>query len=435
MAALNPLPPGDPPDGNAGPSGTNVNARTMPEWMDRQGMFGQRIVLLLQPTGTSMLPNNPFVIGKSIEQTCGKIESANTEENGTKYALKTRSVDQARKLLAMTKLIDGTKVEVVTHPRQNVCRCVVVCREAIELSEDELVTELSAQGVVNARRFTKREGNNRVNTATVCLTLNGTVVPKHIWFGPLRITTRLFYPSPMLCFNCSDYGHTSKNCKKEAVCFNCSLQHTVEPSEGGRCILDPYCKHCKGAHPATSKECPKYKKEVAIIKIQVETGVTFAEARREYEKRNQAHGLPTHAEVVGAQKRLEAIGKDNEKDNEIRLLKEEIEKLKNTAMDKNKDEVITSLRYELEQTKRLSSALMKKLRENKFAKNDSEIESDKDSSEKEGSPKQAKFAKGQAGKLQDNPAQPEKNPRRGRGRPRKTPTLEPGKFDAEMHST
>lgn len=63
--------------------------------------------MLLQPTGTSMLPNNPFVIGKSIEQTCGKIESANTEENGTKYALKTRSVDQARKLLAMTKLIDG----------------------------------------------------------------------------------------------------------------------------------------------------------------------------------------------------------------------------------------------------------------------------------------------------------------------------------------
>ncbi|KAL9706255.1 hypothetical protein quinque_009773 [Culex quinquefasciatus] len=171
---------------------------------------------------------------------------------------------------------------------------------------------------------------------------------------------------------------------KEAVCFNCSLQHTVEPSEGGRCILDPYCKHCKGAHPATSKECPKYKKEVAIIKIQVETGVTFAEARREYEKRNQAHGLPTHAEVVGAQKDWKPLVKDNEKDNEIRLLKEEIEKLKNTAMDKNKDEVITSLRENCRTTSAPS---------------------------------------------------PEKNPRRGRGRPRKTPTLEPGKFDAEMHST
>lgn len=305
--------------------------------MDRQGMFGKRIVLLLQPTETNVLPNNPFIIGKSIEQTCGKIESANTEDGGKKYALNTRSVDQANKLLAMTELIDGTKVEVVTHPKRNVCRCVVSCREAMDLSEDDLVKELAAQGVIKARRFTKREGNNRVNTATVCLTLNGTVVPKHIWFGPLRIATRLFYPSPMLCFNCCEYGHTSTNCKNEAVCGKCSLQHPIEESEGGRCILDPYCKNCKGNHPATSKDCPKYKKEVAIIKIQVETGVTFADARREYEKRNQTQGVPTHAEVVGAQKRLEAISKENEKDNEIRLLKEEIEKLKHTALDNSKD--------------------------------------------------------------------------------------------------
>lgn len=400
-------------------------------------MFGQRIVLLLQPTETSVLPNNPFIIGKSIEQTCGKIESANTEENGTKYALKTRSVDQARKLLAMTELIDGTKVEVVTHPKQNICRCVVTCKEAINLGEDDLAKELESQGVVKARRFTKREGNERVNTATVCLTLNGIVVPKHIWFGPLRITTRLFYPSPMLCFNCCDYGHTSTNCKKDTVCCNCSLQHTILPSEG-RCILDPYCKHCKGSHPATSKDCPKYKKEVAIIKIQVETGVTFADARREYEKRNQTqtHGSLTLAEVVGAQKRLEAISKENEKDNEIRLLKEEIEKLKNTALDKSKDDVITSLRYELEQTKKLSSALMTKLREIKSVKIDSEIESDKDTSEKEESPKQAKLAEGQKAKLKENSnSQTDTKPRRGRGRPRKTPTSDTGKFDAEMHST
>lgn len=438
MAAPNLTPLGDPPDGNGGPSGiTNVNARTVPEWMDRQGMFGQRIVLLLQPLGNGVLPNNPFLVGKSIEQTCGKIEVANTEEGGTKYVLKTRSQDQARKLLAMSKLIDGTEVEVITHPRQNVCRCVVSCREAIDLSEDDLVKELSPQGVVNARRFTKREGNNRVNTATVCLTLNGTVVPKHIWFGPLRIATRLFYPSPMLCFKCCDYGHTSKNCKKEDVCCNCSLQHTNEPSEGGRCTLDPYCKHCKGAHPPTSKVCPKYKREEAIIKIQVETGVTFAEARREYEKRNQTqpHGTPTHAEVAGAQKRLEAISKENEKDNEIRLLKEEIEKLKRTTSELDKDEIINSLRYELQQTKRITDALMEKLRKTKAARNDTEIDTEKETSENEDSPKQAKMNKGQKATLKNTiSSQPETIIRRGRGRPRKTAIADAGKFDAEMHS-
>lgn len=79
---------------------------------------------------------------------------------------------------------------------------------------------------------------------------------------------------------------------------------------------------------------------------------------------------------------------------------------------------------------------MTKLKETKSARNGSDTESDKNNSDKEESPKQAKLAKGQKGNLKENPnSQPENKPRRGRGRPRKTPASDAGKFDAEMHST
>lgn len=358
MAAANPPDPDPDLGGSSRTINVNINDRTVPEWMDSANVYGQRIILQLSTAneGTS-LPKNPFIIGKAIERTCGKIESANTEEKGSKYVIKTRSIEQAKKLLQMRELDDGTKVKVVLHPLLNRCRCVVSCREVVDMTEEELVKELSDQGIFAVRRITRREGSGKVNTPTLVLSIHGTVVPRHIKFGPLRIPTRLFYPSPMICFKCCSYGHTKERCHNAEICRNCSENH---PLENNTCNKNPFCKNCRGNHSPTSRNCAIYAKEEKIIKIKIETGISFGEARKEYEK---LHGSQSYAAVSSAQGRLEQIRKEGEKDIEIRKLKEELAKLRETGnsgkqtMNDEKDKVISMLREEICQLKQIVEQL------------------------------------------------------------------------------
>ncbi|XP_058839623.1 uncharacterized protein LOC131695121 [Topomyia yanbarensis] len=354
-------PPGDPPESIS----RNGNERTMPEWMDHLGTHGQRIVLQLRAAGEGSLPKNPFIVGKSIETTCGgKIESAHTEERGSKYVLKTRSVEQARKLMRMNKLMDGTEVVVDPHPTLNRARCVVSCRDAIDVPTDVLTQELKSLGVVDVRRITRKVENNRVNTPTLILTFHGTTFPKHIYFGPLRVETRELIPNPMICFNCCSYGHTKDKCPNAAVCQNCSGPHKLEQ---GACKNTSHCKNCQDSHSPTSRKCPMYIKEERIIKLKVEKGISFGEARKEYSKQ---YGQQSYAAVCGAQDRLDNIRKNDE----IRLLREEVLKLRESTKETEKDTEIQKLRNELTQMKTLMSEFNKMKEELEKLKNMKNVE-------------------------------------------------------------
>lgn len=355
MASAKHRPPDPPPEGIPGPSNANPNDRTMPEWMDQLGMYGQRIILSLRPTENRPLPN-PCIVGKSVEYFCGssKLESAETEDRGTKYILKTRNAEQAKKLMQITELIDGTKVEIVLHPFLNSSRCVVSCREAINMTESELLSELSPQKISAVKRIFRTEDNQKINTPTLILTVCGTVAPHRIYFGLLSVPTRIFYPRPMICYNCCEYGHTKTKCQKTAVCTNCSGN---AHAEGEKCCQASYCKNCRGAHAPVSRKCPLYSKEEKIIKIKVDNGVSFGEARREYEK---IHGKDSYAAISGAQDRVERIQKDNQRDIEIKMLKEEIAKLRETnkkQSDDEKDREISNLRKEIAELKKVIAGL------------------------------------------------------------------------------
>ncbi|XP_055611915.1 uncharacterized protein LOC129758441 [Uranotaenia lowii] len=321
----------DPPD---------KNDRTLPEFMDKNGMFGKLIVLSLSPADEKQpLPKNPFLISKSIDQSIGKIDAAYTENNGTKYVIKTRSEKLATKLIQMTELIDGTKVKVIPHPVLNICRCVISCKEAIDLTEEEFETELKGQGILKVRRITRTENKKRVNTPTVVLTISGTVIPREVRVGIINCRTRIFYPSPLVCYQCCSYGHTKEKCSNESTCRNCSKTHELDKEE--ECKEDPFCKNCSGNHSPISRKCPLYRKEEEIIKIKVESGITFGEARKEYAKK---YAENSYASVCGAQQRLDQTRRVQEKDLQIAKLiaensalkeklpqipeKEELEKLK-----------------------------------------------------------------------------------------------------------
>ncbi|XP_058811244.1 uncharacterized protein LOC131676139 [Topomyia yanbarensis] len=224
----------------------------------------------------------------------GGYESAHSEDRCSRYVLDVRNQKQVQTLLALKKLLDGTPVEINYHRTLNTCKCVVSSFDLIHMSEEDLLAEWKGRKVTEVHRITRPTlDGGREKTNTLKLTIFGTTIPEHLFVGPIRIPTRIFYPAPMVCFQCLQYGHSKTRCKSKEVCPNCSKSAHV--AEGERCIEPAYCRNCEGPHSASSRDCPAYKIEKEIMRIKVEQGISFNEARKNYNARN---ALTSFANIV-----------------------------------------------------------------------------------------------------------------------------------------
>lgn len=324
---------------SSGDPGGSVNRR-LPTFMDPTNKFGELTYLQLTGKGDTPLPTNPFLIGKSIEAcTGGPIEGAKSEAQGNKYTLRIRAPTQVAKLLKLTKLIDGTEVEVVPHPHLNVSRCVVSCYDMIQMEEADILRELTSQKAIHVKRITRKEGEKRVNTPAVIMTFCQTTYPEHLKIGVLNVPTRPYFPNPMLCYGCFSYGHTRARCPGPQRCLNCSGDYHGE----GECGEASLCRNCKGDHRPASRQCPVYKKEVEVIKIKVRDNLSFPEARKRAEQQSggsYAQVLATQSAFEKKLNELEAAMK--KKDDEIDRLREE---------NKRKDEKMKIMKNIIDQLK------------------------------------------------------------------------------------
>lgn len=269
--------------GGSGPPLGAHNDRTLPAWMDLEGDHGVLVILQMKTTTEGKpLPKNPFTIAKTVQQIAGKIASAHIENRGMSMALKVRSDKQAAKLKSLKQLIDGTDVVVTDHPTLNQVRCVVSCSQAIGMTEEELVNELKDQRVTAVRKFTRLVNGARQETASMVLTIQGTVKPEFVYFGFQRCEARLYIPAPMMCYNCYEYGHSKAKCGNQPVCRHCSTTHELQTNEEGKQVCDrqAFCKNCKGGHSPSAKTCPRFIEESEIAKIRTEQQISFNEARQ-----------------------------------------------------------------------------------------------------------------------------------------------------------
>ncbi|XP_055604296.1 uncharacterized protein LOC129752548 [Uranotaenia lowii] len=289
--------PGEPPD------------RTIPTWMDPQNLHGRLYYLTLKAADGHKLPQNPFLIGRSVEQKAGgKIDGAFFEKKHEWYVLKCRSKDQVKELAKLTCLTDGTPIIIGRHPSLNKRKCVVTCHEALEMEERVLLDELSPQKVIDVRRITKKTPTGIIGTSTLILTISSTVIPEFIHFGFLRVRTRLYYPLPLLCRNCLKYGHTKKNCTSPLSCSKCSSQnHNSED-----CKNHPFCGNCEQeGHSPINRACPIWLAETAALKISTEKYIPIAAARKLIQQTNSKQ--PTFASIVKTTDDHQPKTKDNRK--------------------------------------------------------------------------------------------------------------------------
>ena len=88
----------------------------------------------------------------------------------------------------------------------------------------------------------------------------------------------------MMCQDCLDYGHTAKRCQKSTpICAKCNTKgHSKKNCRKNEII----CHHCEDDHYSFSRNCPRYKLEIEVIKIQTRERVSKTEAKRRLQKVN-----------------------------------------------------------------------------------------------------------------------------------------------------
>lgn len=312
--------------------GGQFTGRSFPEWGDSQESHGN-LVLLRMEAANGSLPNAPFLLRKSVEAYLGvPIDGAFPEAKGASYVLKLRSNRLVQRLKNMDQLADGTAIKISEHPVLNKTKCVISCKDTVGYSDEELKAELQDQGVVDIRRITRSEGKERVNTPTVILTINGTVAPEYIEVGWLKCRTRPFYPAPMLCFGCYNFGHTKLRCQQQLpVCGNCSENHQSDRETP--CKAAAFCSRCESSdHSLSSRKCPTYKVEEEIQHLRVDLGISYPAAKQAFEQRK---GKTTYSSVV-----------KSDQDKKFEDLAMKVEKLQHDML--NKDGKIEALIQQVE---------------------------------------------------------------------------------------
>ncbi|XP_041785913.1 uncharacterized protein LOC121601180 [Anopheles merus] len=319
-------------------------ARSLPPWMDRNNEFGDMKFLVLEPLKGFKLPQNPWIISKSITNVVGELtESSHSMEFGQKYLIKTRNLAQYTKMQSITQLIDGTKVSITPHATLNTVQCVIFAPELKGLKDEEILLNMESQNVKQVRRFTRKVNDEIQPTNSFLIRVEAGKIPESLRVGLLQVRTKPYYPKPMLCYKCASFGHTKVRCSKGQVCGNCGT------AAHGECSTHPACVNCKGEHSAFSRECPAFQFEEQVIKIKVDHNCTYKEARQ--------MALQQHQQTSAVQQRITFAQQTttvDEKDIKIKRLEEEQNELKKTILEQMK---------KMDTQSKLIEALLKKLKE------------------------------------------------------------------------
>ena len=269
--------------------------------------------LVISAEDSALARASPFLVDKTIQSIAGTVTNVTKQRNGN-LMVECAKKQQSLNLLKCDHIGD-IKVKVSPHVSLNTSRGILRDREKnLHLLANDVILEgLKSQKVTAVKRFIIKRDGKEIKTNTFLLTFSTPVMPKKIKVGYINANIDFYYPSPLRCFTCQKFGHTKFNCKGNITCYRCGHKCSVnddsddddedEHSFSRPCHADPKCVNCNGNHCSSSKECPVYKKEVEIIKIKVEKGISYPEAKAIYlSSFERASSVNTYAAVASTKK-------------------------------------------------------------------------------------------------------------------------------------
>lgn len=238
---------------------------------------------------------SPFAILKGIQGIAGTPVDVKRLRTGDIVVQVDRKA-HAMNLLKTTSFVN-VNVKCSQHRSLNTSKGILRCHDLADTDDKEILEELRSQGVVELKRFNSKINGEIKKTNTFLLTFNTPDLPQDIRIGYLNCPIRRHIPNPMRCFKCQRYGHTESRCRQVLTCSKCGTQgHSFTD-----CDQQAKCLHCAGNHPAGAKVCPRWQEEKEILALKTNKGISFPEARRQYqEQRNMPSLKKSFANVVKA---------------------------------------------------------------------------------------------------------------------------------------
>lgn len=239
---------------------------------------------------------SPFVIEKYLRCRIGSVKSAKKLQSGS-LLIEVASSTQADCITCMDTFAE-VPVRVTTHRTLNTSRGIIRCRDLRDCDDGEVLSELKSAGVVAVKHIFATRDGMKEPTNTFILTFGTPELPSSIKVGFLRLPVERFIPNPLRCFKCQRYGHGKSTCKRPTTCARCGQ----EGHEDATCSLPVHCVNCSGDHPAYSRQCPQWQRQLEITKVKIEKNIPFREAEEVVRRRSPATTNPasgsTYASVA-----------------------------------------------------------------------------------------------------------------------------------------
>ena len=195
--------------------------------------------------------------------------------------VKTKDVAQTEKLMKVSQF-GGEDCDIVKDKKLNQSKGTIYAHDLIGLSEDDIVGWLGEFGVTEAKRFTRKVDGRIERTPTVLLTFDRPSCPERLELDYVIYRVRRHVPNPLQCYNCGKYSHTQAQCSVPKKCLKCGAD-----DHSGQCAQ--HCINCDSTdHSCLSRACPVWRKEKDICEIKVSKDISYAHARRVYDKEHQA---------------------------------------------------------------------------------------------------------------------------------------------------
>ncbi|XP_066900966.1 uncharacterized protein [Halyomorpha halys] len=196
--------------------------------------------------------------------------------------VETSNAKQSETLLAITNFAGQFEVEASPHRSLNYSKGVIRCFDLQLATIEEIKIELNDIVTDVFRIKIKRNGVEKYSH-TYILYFTTPKPPEKNRVGFLTVKVDPYIPNPYRCYNCHEYAHPTKQCKKAADCANCGqARHT------GNSISEkpPSCINCSGKHNALDRKCSIFKLHKEIKAIQTIKKVSFIEAKNILREQN-----------------------------------------------------------------------------------------------------------------------------------------------------
>ena len=110
---------------------------------------------------------------------------------------------QAKMILDTTVLLN-TEVKATAHRSLNTSEGVIrdYGRDLFEMSESEIVKEMTDQGVQDVSRFILKKDGKEIKTNTYFVTFCMSVPPEKLRIGYYFVEVKRYIPNPLRCFQC-----------------------------------------------------------------------------------------------------------------------------------------------------------------------------------------------------------------------------------------